>query len=180
MEQDIILASQSWITAGGLLLICIGVMLCIGEIFIPSYGLFGFLGATCLSIGLIQLHQSDVFHMNEAYYRIANNIAGVAVLLSGFAIWQTSKLYRKRNTTGVEAMIGETAFVIIWCGKKAGTSGRIRVPGEDWRAFTETPVVLQPGAKVVVQEIVGLRIKVTPYIEPESDEDSDTESKSEE
>ena len=156
MEEEAILASQAWVNAGGLILLVVGLSLLICEFFLPSYGLFGFAGATCIVIGVIQLHQTGYIDELPVNSRTLSTMAGVGLLLTCFGAKQTLKLYRKNNTTGAEAMIGKDAWVLNWRGKK----GRIRVMGEDWQAYSEEEYKLKGGDQVMVSKIDGLKIKV--------------------
>lgn len=156
MEEEAILASQAWINAGGLILLVVGLSLLVCEFFLPSYGLFGFAGATSIVIGVIQLHQTGYIEELPVNTRTLSTMAGIGLLLTFFGAKQTLKLYRKNNTTGAEAMIGKQAWILNWRGKK----GRIRVMGEDWQAYSEEEYKLKGGDQVMVSKIDGLKIKV--------------------
>lgn len=157
METEAILASSDWISAGGLLLLIIGVSFLILEFFVPSFGLFGFAGAASIIIGIVQLHQTGYIEEIPVNVNALITIAIVGIMLSGVGGWYTYKLYKKRVTTGIEAMIGETARVVEWKEK----SGRILIEGETWQAYADTESTLKKDDKVLISKIEGLKIKIT-------------------
>ncbi|MBN0048872.1 NfeD family protein [Streptomyces actuosus] len=61
---------------------------------------------------------------------------------------------------GVEALVGKSAYVV---SEVTGTSGRVRIGGEEWtaRAYDEA-LVIPPGATVDVIEISGATALVYP------------------
>ncbi len=159
MDTDTLIQSQSWITAGALILILIGISLFVIELFLPSYGLFGFAGVTALLIGAIQIHQTGAF--GEDFFiseRMLSNMIGIGAIMTAWGAHLTYKLHKKRSTTGVEAMIGEVAWVIVWRGKR----GRVYIKGEDWAAFSEEAHDFKRSTQAIIEAVEGLKIKVVP------------------
>ena len=157
MEQEAILASQSWVNAGGMILILIGVSLFIAELMIPSYGMFGFAGGAAAVIGVIQLHQTGYMEELPFSKGTLSTMVGLGILFAAFGAKQTYNLYKKKSTTGVEAMIGEKARVALWKGKK----GRINVQGEDWQAYSDEKHALKRNDLVLISKVEGLKIKIS-------------------
>jgi len=81
----------------------------------------------------------------------------VAVLLLALSIYLVIKAYRLRAQTGAESLIGSTASVIEWQGKK----GRIHVQGEQWAARAETVLNLKPEDKVYITAVEDLTLIIT-------------------
>lgn len=156
MEAEAILASSEWVSAGGIFLLLIGVSFLIAEFFIPSFGLFGFAGVTAALIGVIQLHQTG--YIEELPVSINVLIGGIflGILLSALGGWYSWKLYKQKNTTGTESMIGETAHVLKW----NKTTGRIQIQGEDWQAYSDSDLALKKDDEVIVSKIEDLKIKI--------------------
>jgi len=69
--------------------------------------------------------------------------------LIGRVIWKG-----KRHVTGPEGMIGKTGSVREW----HGNGGKVDIQAEIWNAVCDVP--LDPGDRVVVEEIKGLTLKV--------------------
>ncbi len=141
MENEAIFASTDWINAGGIALILLGIGMVITEIFLPAFGLFGFAGAAAILIGIVQLHQTGYIEEMpvSAGWLIGAAIVGFMLsILGGIYSWY---LYKKRQTTGVEAMIGEPAKILDW----DETSGQVFVQGENWQAISDVKINLNKG-----------------------------------
>jgi len=157
MEIDALLASSEWINAGGILLILVGISFLILEFFLPSFGLFGFAGVASVLIGIVQLYQTG--YIDEMPISV-NGLIGLAILGMALSVaggWYSWNLYRKKVTTGIEGMIGDSATVIDW----KDMHGRISILGEDWQAYSDAALHVKKGDKVIVTEVDGLKIKVT-------------------
>ncbi|MFN2571179.1 MAG: NfeD family protein [Gemmatimonadales bacterium] len=59
--------------------------------------------------------------------------------------------------TGVDALLGKTAVVTERIGP--GTTGRVKVDGEDWRGASDTGV-LEPGTLVTIIQVDGTTLMV--------------------
>lgn len=156
METDAILASSEWVSAGGLILLLIGISLLVVEFFVPSFGLFGFAGVTSILIGVVQLHQTGHIENMPISVNALIIMAIIGILLSAAGGWYSWKLYQQKVTTGIEGMIGDTATVLKWKNQ----SGRVHVQGEDWQAYSDEKLTLQADDKVIVAKVDGLKIKI--------------------
>jgi membrane protein implicated in regulation of membrane protease activity len=70
--------------------------------------------------------------------------------------WSKRMGRRAKPTTGAEAMVGKTAEVAEECRPR----GTVRVNGELWEARCEAGA--SPGDRVVVDEVDGLTLVVSP------------------
>lgn len=156
METEAILTSADWVNAGGLYLILIGVALLVAEFFIPSFGLLGFAGVTAGLIGVIQLYQTGYIKDLPVSMSVMITMICIGVALSILGGWYSWHLYRKKNTTGTESMVGETARVIKWKDQE----GRIHIQGEDWQAYSDQKLDLKKDDVVVVAKVKNLKIKI--------------------
>lgn len=159
METEALLASSDWIIAGGLFLLLFGIALLIAEFFIPSFGLFGFAGVAAILIGIIQLHQTGYIENLPVDVSVLIILTTIGVALSILGGWYSWHLYKKKNTTGIESIIGEKAKVLNW----KGTKGRIHIQGEDWQAYSDEELPLKKDNDVYVAKVEGLKIKVIPH-----------------
>ena len=158
METDALLASSDWVSAGGIALIMIGISFFILEIFLPSFGLFGFAGAAAILIGVVQLHQTG--YIDEMPISIEAIIA-LSILFLILAILggiYSYKLFKRKMTTGIEGMIGDTAKIIDW----NDTIGHIFVQGENWQAYSEEKFKFKKGDEVFVSKVEKLKVKIIP------------------
>lgn len=156
METEAILSSSEWISAGGILLVLVGISFLVLEFFLPSFGLFGFAGVASILIGIVQLHQSGHIEKMPISVDALIVIAIIGIFLSIAGGWYSWKLYRKRMTTGTESMIGETARVTSWKDK----TGHIMIQGESWQAYSDNTLSLKKNDEVIISMINGLKIKV--------------------
>lgn len=163
MEEEVILASEAWVNSGGMILITIGVAFIILEFFLPSFGLFGFAGASSILIGVVQLHQTGYIEEMPVSIDTLIIMAIIGLLLAAAGGLYTYRLYQKQNTTGTEAMLGQEATIIDW----KDTKGNIHIQGENWQAYSDDKYSLNKGDKVLVSKIDGLKIKIS---HTESDE----------
>jgi membrane-bound serine protease (ClpP class) len=157
MEEEAILASQSWINAGGMILLTVGISLLILEFFLPSFGLFGFAGAGAILIGVVQLHQTGYIEEMPISINALIILALLGFALAALGGYYSFRLYQKKNTTGIEAMIGKEARVLSW----KNTQGKVHFEGEDWQAYSDDSYSLKRDDKVLISKIDGLRIKIS-------------------
>lgn len=114
-------------------LFLIAFILLILEAFVPSLGIFGLGGFIAFVSGLVVMFNSD---MGTFYGLSFGAIAALGCLIFlSFAVFGifAYRSFRKKVTTGTEAMIGQSATVTIWNGHK----GKVVYEGEDWRAASD-------------------------------------------
>ncbi len=139
----------------GLGLIFLGIIFMTAEMFAPSFGALGIGGIISFIVGSIIL-----------FDRSSGNIAvsmpvivSVSVLTAIFffiAIRSAVNSFRKPVVSGREQMIGSIGIV----KDDFVGSGKVIVHGELWQAEATSP--MNKGDKVVVKDIDGLLLKITP------------------
>ena len=134
-----------FVTAAVLLLI---------ELFVPSAGLLTFGGFAAFCAGVIILLLSDA---TEFYGLSVEIVAAIGLLI--FAIfamfgYYVFKIYKRKTTTGTEAMIGDTATIKSW----KGTSGIVTYEGEDWKAKSDSD--FKKGDMVMITELNKMTLTV--------------------
>lgn len=116
-----------------------------------SYGILGTGGVVCLVMGAMLLVDGPI---PELRVSLATALA-VSIPIGAIAVFLMSLVMRAtktRVTTGVEAMVGEIGI--------ARADGKVFVNGELWNATSAQP--LSEGARVRVDAVEGLRLKVSP------------------
>ncbi len=139
----------------GLALVGLGLAMMIAEVFVPSFGALGVGGLAAFVIGSIILMDTDApgFGLNLG---LVGGIALAAGLAMFGTAWLAVRARRRPVTTGVEQLLGAEGVAL---GAIAGR-GRVRIVGEEWTAESAEPVA--DGARVVVEGIEGLTLKVRP------------------
>ncbi len=158
METDLILASSDWVSAGGIALILIGLSFLILEIFLPSFGLFGFAGVAAILIGVVQLHQTGYIENMPLSIEAIIIIALLFLLFSIIGGVFAFKMFKKQMTTGIEGMVGDTARVVDW----DGTKGHVFIQGENWQAYSDDTHKLKKNDEVFVSKVENLKVKIIP------------------
>ena len=143
--------AQLPINVAGLMLIFLAFGLFVAEAFIVSHGALAVSGVVALAFGGLLLFDTD----NEAFDISVPIVIFTAALLGSFFVWVASKAVQTRHRavhTGAEELIGARGEV--------RSSDHVFVRGALWRARSDRP--LEPGEKVVVQDVNGLTLTVTP------------------
>ncbi len=135
----------------GILLIAIGFVLFIAEMFIPGFGLLMGAGLISLILGVSILFSGGA---------IVNPwlIAALTVLIGGFILFAVIRIvavHRRQVYTGKEELIGKTAVV------KAPLTpqGIVFLEGELWTAVSDTGNI-ETGEEVTICGISGLKLHV--------------------
>jgi|GEM_PF-2317637 len=115
------------------------------EAFVPAFGLMGMAGMAAFIAALFMLNGHDVFYGIPVNMPLLAGIGilGVIVLAASFIF--TRRTLKAGITAGAEILPGRPAVVVAW----SGTSGRVRVEGEEWAA--NGPDGLIPGDTVIIQ-----------------------------
>ncbi|NCT40732.1 MAG: hypothetical protein GW778_03605 [Alphaproteobacteria bacterium] len=139
----------------GLLLLIVGAILILSEIFIPMFGLVGLIG-----LALVIMGSAVSFDPALVEYGLAMifAVSMMLALIIGAGLWVGIKAYRKRTQTGKEGMIGDTARVISW----NDTQGRVFIDGENWHAQSAKPLTLAKDEIVRVIEMKDLTLMIEP------------------
>jgi membrane-bound serine protease (ClpP class) len=153
----IILALYSFQTMpvnyAGLALIIVGIVLFILEIKITSYGVLTIGGIAALFLGSIMLFKSD---SSFEIFTVSLAVVIPAVLTTaaffGFAVGAGIKAQRRKVSTGLGAMVGETGVAIT----DITPAGQITVHDEVWNAQSDGGGIAR-GDEIVVTGMDGLK-----------------------
>src|SRR2546423_996164 len=140
----------------GLVLIALALMLFIFDIYAPTHGVLTMGGVISFLIGSLML-----FNRGDPLFRLSLSYIIPATLMTAaffaFVIGKGLRAQRLPVKAGAETMVGKkvTASTPI-----DSQGGRVFVEGENWNAFSDTPV--EPGEVVEIAEVKGLTLKVKP------------------
>ena len=125
------------------------------EIFVPSAGLLTLGGFVAFCAGVILLLMSDTTHFYGLSVEIVIAI-GVLIFITFAAFgYYVLKIYGRKTTTGIEAMIGQEVMVIAWTGNK----GRIEFEGEAWRAVGDGDIQSGDVVRILDYDNMTLTVK---------------------
>lgn len=140
----------------GLALIIFAIILFVLEIKIVSHGILSIGGVISLVLGSIMLIDVEsALEFAEISIEVIILITALTVIFFSFAIGLGIKAQRKKPTTGVEGMTGETGISLT----KLNPNGKIKVHGEIWDAESSEGEIGK-NSKVVVLSINELTLKV--------------------
>src|SRR5438477_2129637 len=140
----------------GVVLIALAMMLFIFDIYAPTHGVLTVGGIISFLIGSLML-----FNRADPLFRLSLSYIIPATLMTAaffaFVIGKGLRAQRLPVKAGAETMVGKkvTASTPI-----DSQGGRVFVEGENWNAFSDTPV--EPGEVVEIAEVKGLTLKVKP------------------
>ena len=139
----------------GLGLIVLGLLLMIGEVFVPSFGALGLGGIVAFVVGSIILMDTDV-----PGYGIPTALIGSIAAVGGSVvmaiIWMAVRARHQPIVSGREDLIGATAVA----AEDFTGRGQVRVHGELWSA--EAGATIRNGQSLRVNGMHGLVLEVEP------------------
>ncbi|WP_291330072.1 nodulation protein NfeD [Desulfovibrio sp. UCD-KL4C] len=141
--------------AAGLLLMLLGGILFILEIFVTSYGLLSVAAAISLFVGSLVL-----FKGGEVQQIPLGSIIGTVLSFSVFAVvvvFLVAKAHSRKPAVGMQGMVGLEGEVFRTFNNKL----KVRVRGEIWNAVNADGAGLELGSKVKVISAEGLTLTVT-------------------
>ena len=140
----------------GIVLIALAMMLFIFDIYAPTHGVLTMGGIISFLIGSLML-----FNRADPLFRLSLSYIIPATLMTAaffaFVIGKGLRAQRLPVKTGVQAMVGKTVTASTPIDSQGG---RVFIEGENWNAFSDTPV--EPGEVVEIAEVQGLTLKVKP------------------
>jgi len=139
----------------GLALILLGVMLIVGEAFVPAYGVLGIGGTASLVLGSVLLMDTNVPGFAVAKPLVIGVALSAAGVIAGIS-WLAVRSRRRPVVSGREEMQGAIAEVVA----DFNGLGVVHVHGERWQARANEP--LRRGQNVVVVGRQGLVLEVKP------------------
>ncbi|MEW6233601.1 MAG: nodulation protein NfeD [Chloroflexota bacterium] len=142
------------INYAGLALIIFAFVLFIVEVKAPTHGLLTTGGIVAMFLGSLLLINSTAPYFTISRELIAA-VVGLTAAFFVFVVGAALRAQRRRVTTGREGLVGQ-----VGVAKAAlAPSGTILVDGELWEA-TSLSGRIEPGQRVRVIEVDGLRLKV--------------------
>lgn len=160
-------SAQLPVTAAGIALLVVGVLLIVAEAQLPTSGVLGVGGVIALILAGLLLFNTD----SEAFEVSVPVVIVVGLLLGGSLAFAAKKVVDARKTpvtTGREEMIGATGDVRV----ALDPVGQVFVGGALWRATLAEDAgeddagrVRERGARVRVEAVEGLTLRVRPLEE---------------
>jgi membrane-bound serine protease (ClpP class) len=141
------------ISSTGMLLIALGMMFLVAELFIPSFGILGFGGVVAVTLGSLFLYTPEsALFVDRSLIFATSAVFATAI---GALLILVVRDRRQRVRTGSEGLIGEVGVV----AEELAPEGKVRVHGEIWGAVAEGQV--SAGQKVRVDGVEGLVLRVS-------------------
>lgn len=144
------------INATGVILVLLGILFMLAEMFIPSFGIMGFGGFIAFIAGLTILFETESMPGLQLDPFLIIGVAILGLIVVGLIVWLTISSQTRKVTTGIESMIGDEGRVVSWDGKK----GRVNVQGEIWSAISDQEMDLSPEDTVLIEDVKHLTVKV--------------------
>jgi len=143
------------INFAGIILITIGIILFIFEIYTPTFGLLTLGGITSLTLGSFMLTKDMA-----PFLRISSGVILTIVVATGiffiFAVTKGIKIQWKKPISGKESLVG----MIGTARTHLNPGGQIFINGELWQATVFDGTHIKKGEKVIVISLEGLRLVV--------------------
>lgn len=141
------------INYAGLLLILLGILLLIAEVKITSYGFLAIGGILTLLLGSLMLIDTS-YQFLQISIRVILPFVLATTAITLFLITLVIKAQRRKVTTGMEGLVGQTGTV----ASDLAPEGYVFISGELWRA--KSPEPLEKGAPVRVLKVEHLTLIV--------------------
>jgi membrane-bound serine protease (ClpP class) len=153
-------------TAAGLVLLVLGVLVALSEAHNPTHGIAGTVGVALMTVGV-------ALALIGAGVAVAIGVGSGAVLAAGggaalvATVRRAQTVRHRRVTTGAEGLIGQVGVVRAW----REDDGSVSLQGAVWRArrspgieyeADEPPAAMSSGDHVVVERLDGLTLTVRP------------------
>ncbi len=172
------------------LLILVGLLLAVGEIFIPSVGLLGFLSIASMLSGIGLAFYTHGLGVGLMFLALTA-VAGPITLIAALRVWPKTPMGRrllldvpredevlpdtplKRRLRGLVGKVGTANTLML-------PSGVISIEGHSYDAVSEGPPI-EPGTPIRVLDVHGNRVLVrpaTPDDEPKATAQTDVLSQS--
>lgn len=134
-------------------LVGLGVLLAIAEIFVPGFILFP-IGVAVALTGVVAMVTDHVAVLFTSFAVIAGILFGL------------SNKYLKRHKdegykTNVDGLVGQEGLVDVEIDNQKN-QGYIKIFGDQWRALSIHDKVLATGTRVVVEKVDGNKVWVIP------------------
>ncbi|MBD3334040.1 MAG: nodulation protein NfeD [Candidatus Eisenbacteria bacterium] len=143
------------VSAAGILLILLAVVLFLLEIKVTSYGALTIGGVVSLLLGSLMLFRSPIPALRVSLEVVIPAVALTAAFFI-FAIGMGLGAQRKRKVSGREGLVGEIGAARTDVHRQ----GKVFIHGEIWNAYAGQPVAKDTPVRVVA--VNGLRLHVEP------------------
>jgi membrane-bound serine protease (ClpP class) len=151
------LASTSLpVSAIGILLILLAVVMFILEIKVVSYGMLTLGGIVSLVIGSVMLIDGPIPELRVPLSLVLPVSVAIAAVCT-FVVWLAIRAHRVRVDTGREGLVGRTGSVI----QELAPEGKVFVHGEIWDAVSDAGPIPKD-AKVRVVRVDEMKLTVGP------------------
>jgi membrane-bound serine protease (ClpP class) len=141
------------VSAAGLLLILLAMLLFFAELKIVSHGILGVGGVIALSLGSVMLVRAPVSWMRVSLFAVVPMVAATSLFFL-VVLRLALKARGLPAATGREGMVGAVGVAV----EDLAPAGNVFVHGETWSA--ETPDVVHQGDRVRVTAVHGLTLQV--------------------
>jgi membrane-bound serine protease (ClpP class) len=145
------------VSYAGVALILLGVAFMIAEAFMPSFGVVGFGGIVAFVVGAVILMDTDVPGFGIPLPLILF-LALFSALLLGGVLGMAMKARKRALVSGDAGLVGSLATVMA-VNDSDPYIGSVQVQGEQWQAYSQTP--LQVGQHVRVISRKGVLLDVS-------------------
>jgi membrane-bound serine protease (ClpP class) len=163
--------AQLPVTAAGIALLLVGIGLIVAETQLPTHGLVGGAGVAALAVSGLLLFDTGSDELEVSVPAVVT----VTVLLGGFVLFAAERAIAARGNpvhTGWEEMLGAEGDVRV----PLDPIGQVFVGGALWRAelaedsgAADAGRVRERGARVRVEAVEGLTLRVRPANQPDPD-----------
>lgn len=158
---SLIAVEQLPIDLGASILVLGGIGLLVAELYTPTYGALGILGAIGLTIGLLLVvDPSDPDFAIDSSVRLSlSEVLPAVIGIAGFMVYVSFSVLSNQGgeiVTGNEGLIGMSG-VVLKSVNSAG--GMVLVDGEYWKAVSSAD--LSPDTPVMVSDVEGLILHVS-------------------
>lgn len=141
-----------------LLLLILGGVFLFCELFVPAFGLLGFMGFLFVALGFFTYSNDGVYQailLHWDWLAVLTCLAIFVALLFGYIAIRTNRI---KPQTGREDLVAKPARVLEW----QGTHGKVSVDGEIWIAYSDEPANFESGHDVYIAQVNDLKLRVIP------------------
>lgn len=144
------------INLAGILLIILGFILLILEVFAPSHGILAIGGVTSMTFGSFMLIDPSAAPFITVSWKLILSLLTFTTVFFFICIGAVIRAHRHKVTTGKEGITGETGIAKT----RIVQEGLVFAQGEIWTAVTEEDGGIEEGEKVKIVGMEGLKLKV--------------------
>ncbi|MGD0884837.1 MAG: nodulation protein NfeD [Thermodesulfovibrionales bacterium] len=138
----------------GVLLVILAIILFILDVKIASHGVLTIGGVIAMLIGSLMLFESPGPFMRLSLFLVLPAVISTTLFFT-LTISLAFKAYRRKPITGKEELVGSEGLAKSTI---TGDGGMVSIHGELWSAFSDNTVAKDD--RVVVEEVIGLRLKI--------------------